>query len=264
MGALSPVQAVPSPPEAFAAYEQLWSVRGHILRILTWAFCAAIWLLCLGVLALTTLYYSPVYPYLFLFLLGGGVVIAIFGAVYAILPSRRAATAIEDWERTMLPFVYTIKFELLPVTDADRLIDIWDRYKGIYRSFTEISVPHTGSRFFDSLKLQYNYQAKGKKARHTFGIYAASNDFVLLVRRFTDEGPVERNQVDLLRQEAEDVLERVSVRNFRVGAFSRSGFTEEAIAFSRSDEGRVLEGPPVDLIRETETGYAIVSVVTSD
>jgi len=234
--------------------------RGHILKILSWAFWAVMWLLSLGILAFATVYYSPLYPYLLLDLLVGGIVVAVFGAVFAFIPSRKAVAVIEEWEDAMLPFIYTIKFELLPVMGSDRLIDVWNRYKGIYRAFTDENVPSSGSRFLDSTKLRYNYQARGKKERHTFAIYASNSDFVLMVRRFAAEEPVGRGDIARLKEEAEDVLDRVNPDDFRVGAFSRSGFTEDAIAFCKSEEGRILEGPAIDLVRETETGYAIVFV----
>lgn len=218
----------------------------------------------LGALALGVLFYRPIYTYLFLDLLLGGILVALTGSILAIFPSRKAAAAIEDWENKMLPFVYSVNFELLPVTNSNRLIDIWERYKGIYRSFTDLRVPSTGSRFYDSLTLKYNYEVKGKKERHKFDIYAVTEGFLLMVRRIDHDKPVSRDEIYNLKKEVEDVLQRASPSDFRVGVFSRSGFDEDAVTFCKSDEGKIDDGPSADLIRETASGYAVVSFVTLD
>lgn len=255
-------QARLQPSTAFQAQEILWEVRGQIFSILRWAFWAELWLASLAGLALATLFLRYLLDFLLLDLIGGGLIVGFLGGIFAILPAWRAKNALEDWEEEMLPFIYSVKFELLPAKDGDRLLDIWDRYKVIYRSLSSIDVPRTGSRFYDAETLKYRSMVKGKKARHEFDIYARiASDFVLLVRRYTDPSPVSLTSIQTLKSDAEDVVKRANPSDFVVGAFSASGFAPEAIAFCQSDAGKVDEDVPIDLIGETAQGYSIVSVV---
>jgi hypothetical protein len=251
------------PSTAYEAQEILWEVRGRIFSILSWAFWTAIWLVSLAVLGLTTVFLRSVFVVLVLDLLLGGILVGVTGAVFAILPARRAEAALQEWEETMLPFIYSVKFELLPAQDGDRLADIWDRYKVIYRPLSDADVPRTGSRFYHSTTLKYRSTVRGKRGAYQFDVYARVADkFVLLVRRYSDSIPVTLSAIQTLKSDSEDVLKRLDPSEFVVGAFAASGFTPDAVAFCQSDVGRVDEGASIDLIQEIPEGYSIVSVVT--
>jgi hypothetical protein len=251
------------PSTAYESQEILWEVRGQIFSILKWAFWTALWIVSLAILGFFTIFFRDVLAFLVLDLLLGGALVGVFGVIFAILPARRAESALEEWEEKMLPFIYSVKFELLPAKGPDRLFDIWDRYKVIYRPLSSADVPRTGSRFYHAETLNYHSKVKGKEGRHEFDIYArVSDQFVLLVRRYSDATPVTLSEIQALKKEAEDVLKRIGPSDFAVGAFAASGFAPEAVSFCQSESGRVDDGEPVDLIQETAQGYAIVSLVT--
>jgi hypothetical protein len=110
--------------------------------------------------------------------------------------------------------------------------------------------------------VKFNDEAKGtKKRRYQFSVYSYVGDsWGLFVRRYDQPEPVSKSQLQTLKAEVEDRRKRASETNCVIGAFSKNGFQPDAIEFTESDEGRVEKEFPIDLIQETDTGYAVVWV----
>lgn len=249
-------------------HEAFWHARKDIELVLDWAKWASVWLITLGGLAVAYVFLRTWTIWVEVagladLLIGGLIFVATaFGVLWS---SRKAVKVVEEWRETVLPFLYTVKFELLPYAGPDREHDIWQRYKSIYKDFSRAdpeSLRTAWARFWTISTLKFNEEVKGtKKARHRFSVYSYVGDsWGLFVRRFDQSDLVSRAQLETFKQEIEDRRKRSSEHNCVVGAFSKSGFQPDAIEYVQSDEGEINKEFSMDLIRETGTGYAVVWV----
>jgi len=261
------VNAAPTPsldrlPAASLQFEeQLWHARKAIRDIMRWSFWVAIWLAALGILGLLGLDVSR-------YFLIAGVLVLVIGGVFAgvtgiplISDSRRVGRALDEWETAVAPFLYAVKFELLPIVDASREKDIWDRYKSIWHELSPAGDKKLRPLLMSSSNmLAFGESIKGRKAPHSFDIYArVDGEISLFVRRFVDEAPVGKPSLEKLISDAEDVLDRSDSDITIVSAFSKSGFSGEAIEYAKG-RSEFDEETDLELISETEHGYRITFV----
>lgn len=258
------------PAASLQIHEELWHVREDLRGVLEWATLASIWLISLGGLALAYVF-TPRGSYVGGFVDVAGLLDLVLGgfafvgtSVWVLLRSRRTDRNVEDWVEGMLPFLYQVKFELLPYAGPDREHDIWARFKSIYRDLAEADSPSLDARFARRLgtrALRFHEEVKGRKARHTFDLYASvGQERGLFVRRFAQAAPVTRAQLENLKSEVEDRVKRSAQDSCVVAAVAVGGFEPGAVTYAQSDEGCIMGDFPMDLIQETETGYRIVSV----
>jgi hypothetical protein len=254
------------PAASLDVHDRIWHARDDFERVLNWGIWTSIWLLSLGALGVAFIWFhsNSAYQVVALLDLIVGGLIFVGWSVRTLWISIRARRQLLDWEGAILPFLYKVKFELLPITGADRAHDIWERYKSIYQDLTEIESRSLSARInlrLGSSALKFGTAIKGAKGRHVFDIYGATfGKRTLFVRRFDQGSPVTRGQLSEFKEEIEDRLKRVDEHICVVGAFSRGGFEPDAISFVQDDSSLVDKSYPIDLIRETETGYAIVFV----
>lgn len=248
------------PAASLQIHQELWEASEKISSILSWAEAVGIWLVSLPLIFLASSFWHQVLILAYLDLIVGGAVFVVTGA-FGIFEAHRAKGVMDEWESRMLPFFYVVKFELLPVQEPTRELDIWKRFQSLYGSLDEVGKTRT-LMFSSKPKVEFNAQVKGKKSKHSFSVYGRQgDDMLLLVRRYTGEQPVGVEDLQSLRDEAADVVryERPSVHV--VAAFSSSGFAPEAVEYARREDS-LVSGALIDLIRETPTGYTVVSVLT--
>jgi hypothetical protein len=249
-------------------HESFWHARRDLDRVLNWAKWASAWLISLGVLAVAYvfLWYRTIWVEvagLADLLIGGVIFVATaFGVLWS---SRKASRVLDEWREAVLPFLYTVKFELLPYSGPDREHDIWNRYRSIFKDFNRADPESrltAWARFWNVSTLKFNEEVKGtRKQRHRFSVYCYVGDsWGLFVRRFDQLDPVSRAQLESYKKEIEDRRKRSSETTIVVGAFSKTGFQPEAVEYAQSEAGEVGKEYPIDLIRETETGYSVVWV----
>src|SRR5580658_8492321 len=248
------------PAASLQIHEELWNAGEKISGVLSWAQAVAVWLVSLPVVFGFSLAWKQVLTYAYLDLFAGGAIFVVTGAL-TVVEAHRAKAVLDEWEERMLPFFYTVKFELLPVQESTREQDIWKRYQSLYESLPRSD--KTGTLMIGgSTKVQFNAEVKGKKGKHDFAIFGRKDtEMVLLVKRYSGELPVGLEQIRLLRDEAEDVIRYLRPDNHVVAAFSRSGFTNEAIEFAKSEDSMVNDAW-IDLVQETQSGYKVISVLT--
>jgi hypothetical protein len=252
----TPLDAFPA--SSIQVHQDLWESSEVISDVFEWAFWASVWLVSLPIIFLVSLFFHQVQFWAYLDLFGGGALF-VAGGVLTILKSFRARRVMERWESRMTPFFYAVKFDLLPMQGPSREEDIWKRYQSLFRSLASVGKP-SWFPLSTSGKVEFNADVKGKKGKHRFNLRArADNGMLLLVRRFQLEAPVGRDDLQKLRDDAADVVRYEGPKNHVVAAFSASGFTPEAIEFAQSEESLVQDAW-VDLVRETPTGYRVVSV----
>src|SRR5437870_1496642 len=128
------------PSSAIDLHEALWYATDRIVFALRWAELVAAWLLSLVVFFAIGWIYSPATSLGFIDLYLGTIVFAPTG-VYAIREASRAERSLEDWEAEMVPFMYSIKFEMLPFKGDDREKDIWERFVSVYPKLKWMSKP---------------------------------------------------------------------------------------------------------------------------
>lgn len=254
------------PAASLDVHDRIWHSRDDLKRVLSWGIWTSVWLLSLGGLAVAFLWFHAYLTYqatALLDLIVGGVFFVTW-SVRTLWISVRARRRLLDWEDAILPFLYRVKFELLPYVGTDRARDIWERYKSVYQDLSEIESKSLAARINLRLgrsELKFGSVIKGKKEKHTFDIYGATfGQRTLFVRRFDQETQVTQDQLERFKGEVEDRLKRVEEHICVVGAFSRAGFGPDAISYVEDEKNRVDESYPIDLIRETDTGYAVVFV----
>lgn len=256
------------PAASLQMHEAFWNARRDLELVLEWAKWAAVWLISLGGFAVAYVFLIRWRIWVGLaglgdLLIGGAIFVATaFGVLWS---SRKAGKVVEEWRETVLPFLYTVKFELFPYAGPDREHDIWRRYESIYKDFTRADpeTPRTTwARFWSNSALRFNDEVKGtKKTHHRFSIYSYVGDsWGLFVRRFDQPDPISKSQLEQFKNEVEDRRKRASERTCVIGAFSKSGFQPDAIDYAQSEAGEIEKEFPIDLIRETDTGYSVVWV----
>jgi hypothetical protein len=256
------------PAASLQMHEAIWHARKDIEEVLGWAKWASIWLLSLGALAVAYVFFRT---YTIWIEVGGLADLFIGGAVFVITAvgvlrsSWKAEKLVQDWEDSVLPFLYSVKFELLPYSGPDREHDIWERYQSIYRNLSKAdpkSLTTAWARFFSNSTLKFNDTVKGTKKRlYPFNLYCSIGDtWGLFVRRFEQATPVSKAQIETLKAELEDRRKRFGQSNWVIGVFSSSGFQPEAVEYAQSDEGWIKGDFPLDLIQETATGYRVIWV----
>lgn len=258
------------PAASLQIHEELWHARKDLREALAWTKFASIWLISLGALSVAALIVrSSTLPGAIVDAIGlsdlilGGLLFVGTSPV-VLFRSIRAQRRVEEWIDSTLPFLYRVKFELLPHSGPDRAHDIWERYKSIYRDLAPADSPgfsaRIGRRLGNTL-LKFGSEIRGKTSRHLFTVYATvGTDRGLFVRRFESDAPVGRADLEAFKAEVEDRLKRAKEGSCVVGAFSRAGFSNEAVAFVQGEKALVDGDYPIDLIRETESGYEIVWV----
>jgi len=265
-------QAGSLPAASIDVHERLWHAVSEIDGLLAWTQWVAVWLFSLAILGFLSLYISLARPIGLLDLILGGIPFVITGAGN-IVASRKARKMLYEWDEAMLPFLYSVKFELLPVTETPREHDIWNRYKSLYRNLERAEKSDPISRafrrtapgkFFMTSDLKFNSNVKGRKTSPKFNVYARAEDRVILfVRRFEGAVPTTRKELEQLELDVQDCLRRNNADETIVGAFSAAGFAPEAIDFANSDE-HVIEGEfEVDLVEEKGNGYRVVPLASS-
>lgn len=162
------------PADSLLVHEQLWEATDGISGVLGWAEAASIWLVSLPVIFGASLFWHQVLEYSYLDLFGGGAIFLVTGA-FNILQTHRAKGVLEEWESKMLPFFYTVKFELLPVQEPTREQDIWKRFQALYPALSA-QKRHRIGLMGGPPKVQFNEQVKGKKGKHSFNVYAGNNE----------------------------------------------------------------------------------------
>ncbi len=254
------VDSTPVPASAIDLHEALWYATDRIRFTITWAELVAAWLLSVaiffGIGIIDSSWTSLGFDDLYL----GTIVFAPTG-VYAILEARRAGLSLGDWETEMIPFMYSIKFEMLPFKGDDREEDIWERFVSVYPDLERMSKP-SGILPWTRRKthVEFRTTVEGKKGEHFFHIFGRRKDhFLFFVRRYEENEPVTYDDIATLKEDVEDVLRKLRPESFMVAAFAAAGYDEEALVFAESDLGLVNDEEPVDLFMETDTGYQVVS-----
>jgi hypothetical protein len=253
-------QAIGSPPaNSLLIHERLWEATDGISGVLGWAEAASIWLVSLPVIFVASLFWHQVLEYAYLDLIVGGGIF-LFSGAFNILQTHRAKGVLEEWESKMLPFFYTVKFELLPIQESTREQDILKRFQSLYPALS----PHKRHKIGlmgGPPEVKFDSQIKGKEGKHNFSIAACNSEIVFLVRRFGGSNAVTLADLRTLQADAVDVARYVRPSNLVIAAFATAGFTPEAVEFARSEESMVVENW-IDLLQETASGYRVVSVLT--
>jgi len=253
-----------APGAAIDIHEELWNATEDISTVLTWAELVGLWILLLAAVALASLVWPVLHGYALLILYLGGV-LGAGSAIYVVYQALRSQALLKAWDDAFMPFLYAVKFEMLPVEGSDRVRDVWTRYKSLWRVLEYAEPKSRLSKIWHPSELKFDAEIKGKKASHRFDIYSKiESRMSLFVRRFTGPSPVAETDLQRLKEDCEDVLKRETTESFVVGAFSSSGFTPEALAYAKSDKSLVRDDIALDVIEETPTGYRVVSVDVED
>jgi hypothetical protein len=255
----------PSVPGAsIDIHEELWNASEDISTVLLWAALVGFWILLLAAIALASLVWPQLHGYALLVLYLGGV-LAAGTSIYMVFLSLRSRALLSDWDDAFLPFLYAVKFEMLPVEGNDRARDIWARYKSLWRMFEYAEPKSRWAKIWHPSELKFGEEIKGKKAAHRFDVYAKiESRMSLFVRRFEGVSTVSAADLQSLKEDCEDVLKKQKAESFVVGAFSPAGFSPEALAFAKSDKSLVRDEIAFDVIQETPTGFKVLSTDVED
>lgn len=259
------------PAASMEVHENLWHATEDISEILSWAQWISVWLFTVGILGVFSIYSHIAYIILVIDLILGGF-LAIISAAFNFAKARKSQKILEDWDSEMLPFLYSVKFELLPSEKGESERDIWNRYKSVFRDLQNAEPKTRLDRWlqsdsgtlgmFATSQLKFNGEVKGRRGPHKFHIYARTPvGRLLFVKRFTHSEPVSRSELEQLKGDVEDVLKRVGSEYLIVGAFASGGFAQEAVEYSSSEEARIEEETPMDLIQELPSGFRVISVL---
>lgn len=254
------VDSTPIPASAMDLHEALWYATDRISFALRWAELVAAWFISIAIFFGIGWIYSPATNLGFIDLYLGTIAFAATG-VYAAREASRAERSLEDWEDEMVPFMYSIKFEMFPFKGDDREADIWERFVSVYPNLERMSRP-SGILPWTRRKTHVEFRAtvKGREGEHFFHIFGRRKDhFLFFVRRYEENEPVTYDDLATLRDDVEDVLRKLRPERFLVAAFAAAGYDEKAIVFAESDLGLVNGEEPIDLFTETGTGYRVVS-----
>jgi hypothetical protein len=269
-------------PTTLGLHEELWEARNRIKGVVSWARAVALWLVTVAILGVFLVFLpisgvnlfgvsvkvSVLGGFFFLTLalvsyLTAGMVVFGLTSVLVLRDARSARRVLTRWEREMLPFFYAVKFEMLPVSESDREVDIWKRYQSLFPEQSRLEIHRilgSPQTMPVSWRVRLREAVRGKSGEHFFHIFGqASDELLLLVRRFPADRTVDARDVEALKDEAEDVLERQHAEQVVVGAFSPRGFSPDAVEVARSSRGLVLGRFPIGLVKETDRGYSVVS-----
>jgi len=253
-----------APGAAIDIHEELWNASEDISTVLAWAVLVGAWILLLAAVALASLLWPALHDYALLILYVGGV-LAAATSVYMVYLSLRSRALLRAWDDAFMPFLYAVKFEMLPVAGTDRARDIWTRYKSLWRVLAYAEPESLFERIWHPSQLKFGVDIKGKKTSHPFDVYAKiEGRMSLFVRRFTGPAPVTEVELQHLKEDCEDVLKRQTTESFVVGAFSSVGFTPAALAYAKSDTSLVRDDIALDVMEETPTGFKVLSVEVDD
>ena len=247
--------------ETIDASESLWEASDRISEILGWARIVAAWLLLMPILLFIGLFVPWFLQWAVLFaILGGGY--GLLTSVGILTKSRKAVSGLDNWISGMVPFRYTVKFEMFPSKTEDREADILQRYASLYPPIASAKETTGWRRLFKGDRLVIRGSVEGRADEHEFSVFAVSreHDLALFVRRFFGNLPVTLQDLEQLKEDVEDVLEKTDVSDFFVGAFAEGGFGDDAIAYADSDLGVVREEVAMDLIHEVGDEYVVVLV----
>ena len=248
------------PAASIDIHEQLWLSTGWIRDTLDLARFAAAWIVSLPILFGIGLFIPWVNSIANVVLYLGGL-LTVLTSVYVLWESGKAKESLEDWEDNFLPFLYSVKFEMFPYSGSDRERYIWQRYVSMYPGLAGIESPRGLAKLLRKTRFQLRGKVKGKEAEHFFDVFAYfKDDTAWFVRRFNKDEPVGKQDLTILKEEIEDVLRKISTPDAAVAAFSRSGFSDEAIEFSEDESSSISDEFGIDLIAETEKGYKVVAV----
>lgn len=241
-------------------HEELWNATDDISTVLVWAILVGLWVITLAALAIASLIWPIYHGYGLLVLYLGGVLI-VGSSAYIVYLALRSRALLRNWDEAFMPFLYSVKFEMLPVEGQDRSRDIWRRYKSLWRGLKHADPTTKFEKFWYGSELKFDASAQGKRSGHPLAIYArVENNISLIIRRYDVSSGVSRADLESLKSDSEDILKKRHTESFVVGAFSRTGFTPEAIAYAKSQESLVRDEIPLDLLEETATGYRVISV----
>src|SRR5256885_15736172 len=171
------------PAASIDIHEQLWLSTGWIRDTLDWARFAAAWILSLPILFGIGLFIPWVNGVANAVLYLGGLV-TVLSSVYILWEAGKAKESLEEWEDSFLPFLYSVKFELFPYSDADRERDIWRRYVSMFPGLSTIESPKGFAKLLQKTRFQLRGKVRGKKGEHFFHIFAYfKDDTAWFVRR---------------------------------------------------------------------------------
>jgi hypothetical protein len=247
----------PVPPGALDLHQTLWYATDRIRFTIVWAELVAAWLLSVALFFGIGFVYPASTSLGFIDLYLGTIVFAPTG-VYAILQARRAGLSLGEWEAQMIPFMYSVKFEMFPFLGADRERDIWERFVSIFPGLERMSKP-SGILPWTRRKTYVKFRAmvRGKESEHFFHIFGRyRDDEVFFVRRYEEDEPVTNEDLATLKVEIEDVLRKLRIPEFSVATFAAGGYEPDAIKYAASEEGLVGD-QPIDLFAETLKGYEV-------
>jgi hypothetical protein len=251
------------PPPALDLHQTLWYATDRIAFALKWAGLVAVWLLSIAVFFGIGLIYPPSTNLGFFDLYLGTILSAPTG-VYALRAAIRATGSLSRWETEMTPFMYSIKFEMLPFTRSDRERDIWERFVSVFPGLERMSKPKGLLPLTNKTRLSFRSTVKGKKGDHFFHIFGRSGDGdeLFFVRRYEQNTLVTKDDLAKFKDQVEDVIRKEGPSEFSLASFSVGGYDQSAIESARSKEGLVRAEVPIDLFTETPTGYRVVFVST--
>jgi hypothetical protein len=252
------------PGAAIDIHEELWNASEDISTVLAWAVLVGVWLLILAALALASLLWPQLHGDALATLYVGGV-LAAGTSIYMVYLSLRSRALLNAWDDAFMPFLYAVKFEMLPVVGADRTKEIWMRYKSLWRVLEYAEPESLFEKIWHPSVLKFNAEIKGKKASHRFDVYARiQSRMSLFVRRFAGPAPVTAMDLQHLKEDSEDVLKKTFTDTYVVGAFSSAGYTNEALSYAKSEKSLVREDIALDVMEETPTGFKVLSVEVED
>jgi hypothetical protein len=255
-------------PAAVGLHEEIWDARSKFRRVVSWARAVAAWLaslVALGafLLALNLLQnrvlsfqlpsFLPILA-LVIYIVAGVVIFGVTG-IFVLRDARTARQVLAGWEQGLLPFFYSVKFELLPVSGSDREADIARRYRSLLPT-----IPRVNLRQPLRWGIRTRAEVRGKTKEHFFHVFGyVPRDLLLLGRRYPSDRPVGPDELRALKSDAEDVLERWRAERVVVTAFSPQDFAPGSVELVRSGEGLVRGMFSIALIQETAKGYRVVS-----
>jgi hypothetical protein len=254
---------LPVPPPALDLHQALWYATGRIRFTIMWAEFVAAWLLSVAIFFGIGFIDPASTPLGFVDLYLGTIVFAPTG-VYAILQARRAQLSLGDWETQMIPFMYSVKFEMFPFVGDDRERDIWERFVSIFPELERMWKPN-GILPWTRRKTYVKFRAtvRGKENEHFFHIFGRyRDDEVFVVRRYEEDKPVTNDDLATLKVEIEDVLRKLGIHEFMVATFAAGGYEPDAIKYAASEESLVDGEQPIDLFTETVKGYEVAFAST--
>ena len=177
------------------------------------------------------------------------------------------------WNEAFTRFLYAFRFETYPLRGATPQEKIFNQLQSVFSEGLGgyISI-YQKDRFF-SLEDFLNVKVSGKKTEHVFDVYISDEILKnkkgkwakklksklrkhgsIFVKRFDKKVPVDNKELEKLRGEIYDVINKTKARVYATVVVSTSDFTESAKKYVRNKKNWIKKHS-FDLVQERPDGY---------